>query len=77
MGADALAIVDRDFREYGVESARVVAAPVVPQARAGDLNSPTIMCAKRTADLAQRQMILFGAKRLPSATSAPLIALAH
>lgn len=67
MGSDAQAVVDPECRVRGIQGLRVIDASIMPQATAGDLNSPTIMLAERAADLMRN-------KHLPSIQDAPLLA---
>ncbi len=51
MGTDALAVVDSETRVHGIERLRVVDSSIFPIITNGNLNSPTIMTAERTADI--------------------------
>lgn len=68
MGSDDAAVVDPvTMKAKGVEGLRIVDSSVMPQATAGDLNSPTLMLAERAADLIRGRV-------LPAAVDAPLLA---
>ena len=47
---DALAVVDRECRVFGVEGVRVVDSSIFPQITNGNINAPTIMVAEKAAD---------------------------
>ncbi len=51
MGEDDMAVVDSELRVHGIEGLRVVDSSVFPTIPNGNLNSPTIMTAERTADI--------------------------
>ncbi len=51
MGEDDMAVVDSETRVRGIEALRVVDSSIFPSITNGNLNSPTIMLAERSADL--------------------------
>ncbi|MCP4873917.1 MAG: choline dehydrogenase [Gammaproteobacteria bacterium] len=51
MGEDDRAVVDSETRVRGIEALRVVDSSIFPTITNGNLNSPTIMLAERSADL--------------------------
>ena len=50
MGGSDLAVVDPEFKVYGIEGLRVVDASVIPQIVSGNLNAPIQMMALRAGD---------------------------
>ena len=50
MGSSDYAVVDSEFKVYGIEALRVVDASVMPQIVSGNLNAPIQMMALRAAD---------------------------
>jgi choline dehydrogenase-like flavoprotein len=54
MGGDRMAVVDDQLRVHGLEGLRVVDASVMPTVTSTNTNAPTIMIAKRGADLIRR-----------------------
>ena len=51
MGEDDGAVVDSNTRVHGIDNLRVVDSSIFPVILNGNLNSPTIMLAERTADI--------------------------
>ena len=51
MGADEQSVVDADLRVRGVEGLRVADASVMPAITSANTNAPTVMIARRAADL--------------------------
>ncbi|MFT5504658.1 MAG: choline dehydrogenase [Gammaproteobacteria bacterium] len=51
MGIGEDAVVDHEFKVYGIENLRVVDASVMPDIISGNLNAPTQMMAERAADV--------------------------
>jgi 4-pyridoxate dehydrogenase len=61
IGADALSVVDPEFRVRGIEGLRVIDASVLPDPIGGNLNAAVIMLAEKASD------ILRGLPPLPAA----------
>jgi choline dehydrogenase len=58
MGTDRKAVVDpRTMKLKGFDGLFVVDSSVMPQATAGDLNTPTLMIAERAADLIKGEVL--------------------
>jgi choline dehydrogenase len=51
MGADSMAVVDRELRVHGVTALRVADASIMPRIVSGNINMPVIMIAEKAADL--------------------------
>lgn len=51
MGTDDMAVVDADLRVHGVEGLRVVDASVMPYITNGNIYSPVMMIAEKSADI--------------------------
>ena len=51
IGADKMAVVDKDLRVHGIANLRVIDSSVFPTVPNGNLNAPTMMLAERGADL--------------------------
>jgi choline dehydrogenase len=51
MGADDMAVVDRELRVHGVTALRVADASIIPRIVSGNINMPVIMIAEKAADL--------------------------
>jgi choline dehydrogenase len=51
MGADDMAVVDRELRVHGVTALRVADASIMPRIVSGNINMPVIMIAEKAADL--------------------------
>jgi choline dehydrogenase len=51
MGADDMAVVDRELRVHGITALRVVDASIMPRIISGNMNMPVIMIAEKAADL--------------------------
>jgi choline dehydrogenase len=56
MGADAASVVDAELRVRGVDKLRVVDSSVFPEIPSGNLHAPTVMLAKRAADLMRKPL---------------------
>ena len=51
IGADNMAVVDKDLRVHGIANLRVIDSSVFPTVPNGNLNAPTMMLAERGSDL--------------------------
>jgi choline dehydrogenase len=51
MGNDSMAVVDASLRVHGIDGLRVADASVMPRIPSGNTNAPTIMIAKKAADM--------------------------
>jgi len=53
MGADAMAVVDRELRVHGIEGLRVADASIMPTLTSGNTNAPCIMIGEKCAEMVQ------------------------
>ena len=51
MGHDKMAVVDPQFRVYGVDGLRVADASIMPTIVNGNTNAPCIMIGEKAADM--------------------------
>ena len=49
MGADPLAVVDRELRVHGIDGLRVADASIMPTLTSGNTNAPCIMIGEKCA----------------------------
>jgi choline dehydrogenase len=58
MGADRMAVVDRELRVHGIEGLRVADASIMPTLTSGNTNAPSIMIGEKCADMVQAAAVL-------------------